>query len=105
MVIVNEKSMLPPPPPYLSRSSDAHPPPFPGSSTRPKPSFSTLPPHILLVILYHTFPQTSFLDEGRVERQRRTLYWMSISLRLVGRSVYIGESLNRYDALWHDRIT
>lgn len=32
------------------------------------------------------------MDEGRVERQRKTLYWLSVSLRLVNRAFYVGES-------------
>ncbi|THH05005.1 hypothetical protein EW146_g10015, partial [Bondarzewia mesenterica] len=61
---------------------------FPGSNRAP-PTFTTLPAHILLTIVYHTFPQTSRLDEGRDERQRKTIYWLSVSLRLVNRALYI----------------
>ncbi|KIJ64351.1 hypothetical protein HYDPIDRAFT_112349 [Hydnomerulius pinastri MD-312] len=36
-----------------------------------------------------TFPQTPGVNEGRIERQRKTLYWLSLQLRLVNRSFYI----------------
>lgn len=63
-----------------------------GSGRRRVPplTFTMLPSHLLLEIVYHTFPQSSWLDEGRVERQRKTLYWLSVSLRLVNRALYIG---------------
>ncbi len=85
MVILDEKSlMLPPPPPYVE-AGPISPPPFPTQSRAP-PTLSTLPPHILLRIVYETF------SDGRVEKQRKVLYWLTMSLRLVNRSVYIGES-------------
>jgi hypothetical protein len=54
-------------------------------------TLSTLPPHLLLQIVHMTFPQTSGFDEGKVERQRKTLYWLSVGLRLVNRALYIGK--------------
>ena len=87
MVIIDEKS-LQPPPPYVS-SPHSHPPPFP--HRRQILTFSVLPSHILLKIVYLTFPQTPGFDEGRPERQRKTLYWLSVGLRLVNRAFYIGK--------------
>lgn len=86
MVILDEKSMIPPPP-YAAAGSVA-PPPFPGS--RSHQSLATLPSHLLLKIVYLMFPRTSGIDESRPERQRKTLYWLSQQLRLVNRSFYIG---------------
>ncbi|KAF9221777.1 hypothetical protein BS17DRAFT_757188 [Gyrodon lividus] len=87
MVILDEKCMIPvPPPPYAAGS--VAPPPFPGSQ-RQVASVAALPPHLLLKIVYMTFPQTPGVDESRIERQRRTLYWLSLQLRLVNRSFYI----------------
>lgn len=84
MVILDEKSlMIPPPPPYVE-AGPISPPPFPSDSRAP-PTLSTLPPHLLLRIVYETF------SNGRVEKQRKLLYWLTMSLRLVNRSVYIGE--------------
>lgn len=87
MVILDEKTqtlMLPPPPPYLE-AGPVSPPPFP-TQHRPPPTLVTLPPHLLLRIVYETFAQ------GRVEKQRKVLYWLTMSLRLVNRALYIGES-------------
>lgn len=84
MVILDEKTlMLPRPPPYV-QNEPVSPPPFPTQSRAP-PTLSTLSPHLLLRIVYETFSQ------GRVERQRKVLYWLTMSLRLVNRSVYLGE--------------
>ncbi|KAI0061260.1 hypothetical protein BV25DRAFT_1826734 [Artomyces pyxidatus] len=91
MVVVDEKTMLPPPPPYVYPQSPStplslHPPPF---SAKPMATIYSLPPSVLLHIVHHTFPQVPGLDEGRLERQRRTLYWLSTSLRLVNRAIYV----------------
>lgn len=86
MVILDEKTqtlMLPPPPPYLE-AGPVSPPPFP-TQHRPALTLVTLPPHILLRIVYETFAH------GRVEKQRKVLYWLTMSLRLVNRALYIGE--------------
>ncbi|TDL15383.1 hypothetical protein BD410DRAFT_778146 [Rickenella mellea] len=90
MVIIDEKCMLPPPPPYAPPPGvDLNPPPFP--SHKVAKTLASLPPHILLYIVHQTLPQTSgeFDGEGKIERQRKTLYWMSIGLRLVNRIFYI----------------
>ncbi|KAI0702718.1 hypothetical protein C8Q76DRAFT_684792 [Earliella scabrosa] len=82
MVILDEKTlMLPPPPPYFD-PAQVSPPPFPTQSRIP-PTLSTLPPHLLLRIVYETFSQ------GQVEKQRKVLYWLTMSLRQVNRSIYI----------------
>ncbi|KAG6811336.1 hypothetical protein H0H92_007881 [Tricholoma furcatifolium] len=73
MILDSKVIMHPPPPPYA-------PPEF-----HPIPTLPTLPPHILLQIIYLTLPHTSPPD---VERQRKALYWISISLRLVNRALY-----------------
>ena len=71
------RPLLIPPPAY-------YPSPLPS-----KLNLSTLPPHILLQILHRTFPQSSRIpDQGTPELQRKTLYWMSTSLRLVNRALY-----------------
>ncbi|KAJ7119597.1 hypothetical protein C8R44DRAFT_788480 [Mycena epipterygia] len=84
-MILDEKSMQPPPP-YFSANSNG-PPPFPHS--RPPMTLSTLPSHLLMQIVAMTFPQTPAFDEGKLERQRKTLYWLSVGLRLVNRALYI----------------
>jgi hypothetical protein len=90
MVIVEEKCMQSvPPPPYVPNASTLPPPPFPGEH-RGAAKPSDLPPHLLLKIVYMTFPQTPGIDEGKIERQRKTLCWLSTQLRLVNRSFYIG---------------
>lgn len=77
-----------PPPPYVPNASTLPPPPFPGEHCgAAKPS--DLPPYLLLKIVYMTFPQTPGIDEGKFERQRKTLCWLSTQLRLVNRSFYI----------------
>jgi len=89
-MILEEKSMQPPPPPYISSQTNGAgngPPPFP--HCRPAMTLSTLPAHILLQIVHMTFPQTPGFDEGKLERQRKTLYWLSVGLRLVNRALYI----------------
>ena len=74
------RPILNPPPDYYSPSS-----PLPSSVQ----NLSTLPPHILLQILHSTFPQSSRIpDQGTPELQRKTLYWLSTSLRLVNRALY-----------------
>jgi hypothetical protein len=89
MVILEEEKMQSvPPPPYVSNST-VPPPPFYGVH-RGVVRLSDLPPHLLLKIVYMTFPQTPGIDEGKIVRQRKTLCWLSTQLRLVNRSVYIG---------------
>jgi len=84
VIIVDDKSMhsnLPPPPPYWAAP--------PSSPRRPRLGFAALPSHLLLQIVYATFPETGGIDEGKLERQRKTLYWLSTGLRLVNRALYI----------------
>ncbi|KAI0043259.1 hypothetical protein FA95DRAFT_1463846, partial [Auriscalpium vulgare] len=64
------------------------PPPF-SSLVRPKARIGDLSPYILLQIVHQAFPQTPDVDRGRLQRQRRTLQWLSTSLRLVNRAFYI----------------
>lgn len=87
MVVLEEKMQYVPPPPY----GTVPPPPFPGEH-REAAKLSELPPHLLLKIVYMMFPQTSGIqvDEGKIQRQRKTLCWLSTRLRLVNRSFYIG---------------
>jgi len=84
-MILDEKSMQPPPPYFPAQANG--PPPFP--HCRPAMTLSTLPSHLLLQIVHLTFPQTSGIDEGKLERQRKTLYWLSVGLRLVNRALYV----------------
>lgn len=77
-----------PPPPYVPNASTLPPPPFPGEH-RGAAKPSDLPPYLLLKIVYMTFPQTPGIDEGKIERQRKTLCWLSTQLRLVNRSFYV----------------
>lgn len=86
MVVLDEKCVIPPPP-YAAEGLVA-PPPFPGN--RSHQSLATLPPHLLLKIVYMVFPRAPGRDESQSERQRKTLYWLSRQLRLVNRSFYIG---------------
>ncbi|KAI0075160.1 hypothetical protein K474DRAFT_1646885 [Panus rudis PR-1116 ss-1] len=83
MIILDEKMPLPPPPPYFS-DEPTSPPPFPQPTEREPLTLATLPPHLLLRIVYETFSQTS-----SIERQRKTLYWLNTSLRQVCRSIYV----------------
>ncbi|KAJ3778579.1 hypothetical protein FB446DRAFT_679095 [Lentinula raphanica] len=98
-MIIDEKWMHPPPPPYYRPP----PPAFTetaasgsisrGGSALVKPTFSTLPAHLLLQIVYSTFPQRDgrYEGEGKIERQRRNLYWLETSLRLVNKALYTGK--------------
>src|SRR6266478_4203457 len=101
MVVLDEKSMLPPPPSYsLPRTHTnvppapeyIHPPPF-SAPFRTLATFSDLPSHLLLHIVHRTFPQVPDLSYNKLERQRKTLRWLTTSLRLVNRTFYIGTPL------------
>ncbi|ESK85969.1 hypothetical protein Moror_9470 [Moniliophthora roreri MCA 2997] len=90
-MIIDQKAMIPPPPPYL-------PPPPPFSEVAPKlkpkgqrTTLTTLPSHLLLQVVYSTFPQSDgqYEGEGKIERQRENLHWLVTSLRLVNRALYI----------------
>ncbi|KAG6853610.1 hypothetical protein C0991_002834 [Blastosporella zonata] len=76
-MILDSKIITSPPPPY-----------FP-SSSHTTPTLTTLPPHILLNIIYLTFPQSALPDAPKLARQRKTLYWLAISLRMVDRTFYV----------------
>ncbi|KAF8063987.1 hypothetical protein FPV67DRAFT_1697859 [Lyophyllum atratum] len=84
-MIIDSKVLMHPPPPYVS---SAGLPPFPSASS-PSHTLTTLPSHLLLQIVYATFPQAPLPDQAKVERQRKTLYWLSVSLRLVDRTLYV----------------
>lgn len=106
MVILDEKleNMLSPPPAYTDTLNSASLSALSGSSRLAtdgqssvsrrvrKTTLTTLPSYILLHIIYQTLPQSDgkFYGESKDERQRKVLYWMSISLRLVNRALYIG---------------
>ncbi|THV07851.1 hypothetical protein K435DRAFT_576839, partial [Dendrothele bispora CBS 962.96] len=73
-----------------------------------KPTLSTLPSHLLLEVVYSTFPQEDGNHEGesKIVRQRENLYWLETSLRLVSRKMYIAcmhilrsTYLSTYDSL------
>ncbi|KAK0483232.1 hypothetical protein IW261DRAFT_1331760 [Armillaria novae-zelandiae] len=89
-MIIEEKCMHPAPPPYKNLSP---PPPFTPSVSLPKykPVLGSLPPHLLLQIVYCTFPQRDgkYEGEGKIERQRMNLHWLVTSLRLVNKTLYI----------------
>jgi hypothetical protein len=100
MVVVDEKTMLPPPPSDsralpLTRTNVApvpeylHPPPF-SAPFRRLATLPDLPSHLLLHIVHRTFPQAPDLSYNKLERQRKTLRWLTTSLRLVNRTFYIG---------------
>ncbi|KAK7680802.1 hypothetical protein QCA50_016110 [Cerrena zonata] len=82
MIILDEKMALPPPPPYAP-AEPVSPPPFPYQS-RIVPTLATLPPNILLQIVYATFG-----GKGTIEKQRQILYWLNTSLRAVCRTIYV----------------
>lgn len=81
MIILEEK--MPAPPPYSARTTAAPPPPFQGHR-RQRLTLDTLPPHLLLRVVYSTFAITA-----SIERQRKMLYWLTMSLRLVNRAFYV----------------
>ncbi|KAI0289131.1 hypothetical protein BC826DRAFT_1033790 [Russula brevipes] len=65
-----------------------HPPPFP-APFHTLATFSDLPAHSLLHIVHLTFPQAPDKSYNKLERQRKTLCWLTTSLRLVNRTCYI----------------
>lgn len=99
MVVVDEKTVLPPPPPYTvfrAGQSQLPPPPFPAPSRSSVP-FPDFPSHVLLLIVHKTFPQEPDIDYSKLARQRKTLYWLTTSLRLVNRTFYLGTSCTAHD--------
>ncbi|KAJ3754535.1 hypothetical protein EV360DRAFT_51454 [Lentinula raphanica] len=97
-MIIDEKWMHPPPPPYYRPPPPAFTETVASGANRSgtalvKPTFSTLPAHLLLQIVYSTFPQRDgrYEGEGKIERQRRNLYWLETSLRLVNKALYTGK--------------
>ncbi|KAJ7805743.1 hypothetical protein B0H14DRAFT_2462227 [Mycena olivaceomarginata] len=79
-MILDEKVILPPPP-YSKANSP--PPGPPGGVWR---TLSALPPHLLLQIVYATFSDAYDIEDAR--EQRKTLYWLTVGLRLVNRVFY-----------------
>ncbi|KAJ3882430.1 hypothetical protein F5051DRAFT_319701 [Lentinula edodes] len=123
-MILDDKALLNPPPPYSydilsytnasSLDRDGETASSAGdnnsyhSARKSKSMFSSLPSHLLLQIVYCTFPWEDGQFEGDVKEvlQRRTLYWLETSLRLVNRDLYIAcmhilrsTYLPSYDAL------
>ena len=78
-MILDNKGILTPPPPYTPAGG---PPPF--SQLHERVTLSNLPPYALLQIVHEIFPP------GQPEGQRRILYWLAVSLRRVCRSLYVG---------------
>ncbi|KAG6843819.1 hypothetical protein H0H87_012970 [Tephrocybe sp. NHM501043] len=61
-------------------------PPSRARSSRTLTKF--LPPHLLLQVVYLTFPEYSLPDSPKIELQRKALYWLLTSLRRVDRTMY-----------------
>ncbi|KAJ6591165.1 hypothetical protein DFH09DRAFT_1026197 [Mycena vulgaris] len=75
-MIIDEKILsLNPPPPYTKAT--------PPTAWR---TFSALPPHLLLQIVYATFSDAYDIEDAK--EQRKTLYWLAVGLRLVNRLFY-----------------
>jgi len=85
MVVIDEKTIAPPP--YAPTS--ASPPPFPCLRLH-STGVSALPSNLLLYVIDMTFPETQSIDEDITESQRSTLYWLTYHLRLVNHTFYIG---------------
>ncbi|KAK0228161.1 hypothetical protein IW262DRAFT_1265088 [Armillaria fumosa] len=86
-MILDEKCILTPPPPYLQAIAGSSNPP----RRRSNLTFSSLPSHLLLQTVYCTFPLEDGEHDGdsKVVRQRENLHWLETSLRLVNRALYI----------------
>lgn len=91
-MIIDEKFILAPPPPYISGGGSI----VLGSNNpfrrrRSEISLSALPSHLLLQIVYSTFPSpVKNLDGELFALQRESLYFLETSLRFVNRALYIG---------------
>lgn len=98
MVVLTDKELFPPPPPYfavehaqstLSLVASV----VAGSSARPVAP--KLPSHVTLQIVYKTLERKRMSEaeseEDRIRRTTRTLYWIGSNLRLVNRGFYLGE--------------
>ncbi len=94
-MIIDEKFILAaPPPPYVSPQTSI----VLGSNNPYNPyrqhfnvSLPALPSHLLLQVVYSTFPQAVCTSDGELfASQRENLYWLETSLRLVNRALYIG---------------
>lgn len=85
-MILDEKCILAPPPPYVQATAGGCP-----LRRRSDLTLSSLPSHLLLQVVYCTFP----LEDGehdsdsKAVRQRENLHWLEKSLRLVNRALYI----------------
>ncbi|KAF5391932.1 hypothetical protein D9757_001725 [Collybiopsis confluens] len=105
-MILDEKTLLSPPPPYFEDIDDRSETtsilaigsnnPYAAyisarQSPKPRPIFTSLPSHLLLQIVYCTFPQEDGEFDGDLKAvlQRRTLHWLETSLRLVSCELYI----------------
>ncbi|KAJ7507322.1 hypothetical protein B0H11DRAFT_1971193 [Mycena galericulata] len=64
------------------------PPPYTKATAAPTAwrTFSALPPHLLLQIVYATFSDAYDIEDAK--EQRKTLYWLAVGLRLVNRLFY-----------------
>ena len=124
MIIDDKVLMNYPPPPYLSvtnpnATTEAAQSALSNVNASGRPNLPSLPPHILIQILYALFPDQStavltpvspalssytlrpgdpkvlnnyesrLFDDTRAEKQRKVLSWLSTSLRLVSRHLYI----------------
>ncbi|KAJ7757067.1 hypothetical protein B0H16DRAFT_1537904, partial [Mycena metata] len=76
-MIIDEK-VLSPPPPYSKANAS--------TTAAAWRTFSALPPHLLLQIVYATFSDAYEIEDAK--EQRKTLYWLAIGLRLVNRLFY-----------------
>ncbi|KIY65194.1 hypothetical protein CYLTODRAFT_424547 [Cylindrobasidium torrendii FP15055 ss-10] len=104
MVLLDEKMMYPqgPPPSYYevvpvyTTSTAAAP------VRKYPPRLGDLPSHVLLQIVYDTFPQDDGYHDGesKLERQKEVLHWLVTSLRLVNRAHYVA-SMHILRATYH----
>ncbi|KAK0210377.1 hypothetical protein DFS33DRAFT_1251632, partial [Desarmillaria ectypa] len=86
-MILDEKCILAPPPTYVQAIAGTNN----LARRRSNLTFSSLPSHLLLQIVYCTFPLEDGEHEGdsKIVRQRENLHWLETSLRLVSRALYI----------------